>query len=208
MKILESGETSEEMEPGEETEWLEFTEINVPSGKLIIFDPLVSEGIHDGLIIEVPAGTFQLWVKDMMTESGSIFSRLRIVLPGKEPSLGKVLGTTCTDVAMTGVCDDGALAPYRGNYSEWEKIQDEIFDVSQYGIVTLDQTSRTTLPVISSGSSDGTFPVRELTSDSTRVGAEVEFAAPDKSPPEGYTSDELIDQLKEMGVDSRRIREV
>lgn len=196
------------MEPGEETEWLEFTEINVPSGKLIIFDPLVSEGIYDGLIIEVPAGIFQLWVKDMMTESGSIFSRLRIVLPGKEPSLGKVLGTTCTDVARTGVCDDEALAPYRGDYPMWEEAQEEIFDLWPYGIFTLDQTSGATLPVISSGSSDGTFPVRELISDSTRVGAEVEFAAPDKSPPEGYTSDELIDQLKEMGVDSMKMRGV
>lgn len=183
MDALKSGEDLEELKLGEETEWLEFTELNVPSGRLYIFDPLVSEGIRDGLLIEVPAGLYQLKVKDLMTDKGSIFSRLRIVLPGKEPSLGKVLGTTCTDVAMTCVSDDEALTPYREDYGMWEKMQDKIFEVLQYsvvyGIANLGTTPRDTFPVISSGSSDGEFPVRELIVDSTRVGAEVEFAVPE-----------------------------
>ncbi|MCK5290528.1 MAG: hypothetical protein KAR39_00740 [Thermoplasmata archaeon] len=179
LEALESEEEPTDLKPGEESEWLEFTELNVPSGRFVIFDPLVGDEPYDGLVINVPEGCYRLLIKLLMTDEGWIFSRLRIFLPSEEPSLGKVLGETWTDVAMTGVCDHQALSPYIGNANMWERIQDEIYKVYPLGTINIDPTSQATMPVINSGHGDGTFPVYELISDSVRVGAEVEFATPE-----------------------------
>ena len=105
-------------------------------------------------------------------------SRLRLVQDVPH-ELGELLGTTVADVGYTGACDHEALLKsVVGNEEAAEKLAQKVFDIDDFGKVALPADPEAALHIVSSGFGDGEFPVRELISESGRVGVEVEFIEP------------------------------
>lgn len=174
-------------EPGKsdlgETDWISFTELEVNSGKLLFLDPLHVNKPEEGLIVKLPRGVYSLLIREMQYTDRKRVSRLRVVLPDKDPEVGKLLGTTWTDIAMTGVCDCEAFAGLVDTV-DIEELWDirqpvfDIVDIDNFGTVTLEKNLEVKMPVVAAGFGDGEYPVHELLSRSARIGAEVEFIKP------------------------------
>lgn len=164
---------------GTESSWIPFDELTLTSGKLILLDPIYGLRDGDGLVVELPSARYGLAARVMDYDGeDKRISRLRIVQDVAHEK-AELLGTTVADVAFTGACDHGALlGSVVGNEEEAEKLAQKVFDIDDFGKVALSADPEAALHVVSSGFGDGEFPVRELVSESGRVGVEVEFIAP------------------------------
>jgi len=184
-KIDWSAKTPRKGELGTETDWMNFTELDVNSGKLLFMDPIHVNKPEEGLLVELPKGVYSLLIKAMRYANQKRISRLRVVLPVKHPVLGKLLGYTRTDVAMTGICDCEAFTKLADtvDIEELWDIRQPVFDIDSCGTVILKKDLEVRMPVVASGFGDGEYPVHELLSKSARIGTEVEYIKPETRYP-------------------------
>jgi hypothetical protein len=166
--------------PGRETDWLEFCDLVLSSGKLLIADAQFIPSLEDGVLVELPPGTYTLEARVMDYGSDKRIARLRALLPGSTVVLRRLIDKTWTDTAQTGVCDYELFAAAWGAHeqSAWEVIEPVLTSGWTHGVAVLDQTTGAVMPFVGSGFGDGEFPVFELQSDSQRVGVEIEFIKP------------------------------
>lgn len=165
----------EEGAVGTESSWIPFDELRLTSGKLILLDPISCLQSGDGLVIGLPSARYGLEARVMDYGDDKRISRLKLVQDVPH-ELGELLGTTFADVGYTGACDHEALLDsVVGNEEAAEKLAQEVFEIDEYGKAALSDDPEAVMHVVSSGFGDGEFPVRELISESRRIGVEVEF---------------------------------
>jgi len=160
---------------GTETDWLEFCDFELRSGKMLVIDPTLRPVPSDGLLVELPPETYRLEAAVMEFGQDSRISRLRVCIPEGEARRAESIGTTGTDSGQVGICDYPAFAEAWGTDDEvaWAKVEPALWN--DFGIVTLGEETGALMPYVASGFGDGEFPVYGLREDETLVGAEIEF---------------------------------
>lgn len=169
---------------GEFTDWLEFCTFTLVGPKCLIVD--ANFGPADiGVLVKLSPGKYLVQVKGVDYGGDKRIARLRLLLPGREPSLGARLGKTFTDTAMTGICDYKVFgeAWSDDNDASYEKVAAYWKDGQELGVAVLDKKAGAVMPFVTSGFGDGTFPVYALVADGQRVGFEIEFIANGKPYP-------------------------
>lgn len=170
---------------GVETDWMEFTTLPVTSGKILVVDPGFAPEINDGVLVELPPGTYVLKAKAMQFGKERRPSRLRVALEGTKSSIGGVIGEAWADTARIGVCDPEVFeAEWKNDDWAYEQL-DRVFSQTFTGVAVLADGTDAILPYVESGFGDGDFPVHELIEEGTgrRVGVEVEIIAPGATYP-------------------------
>lgn len=164
---------------GVQTGWMPLAEFTLKGGKFLVCDFNFIPSEPDGVIIRAKPGEYTIEAKAIDFDGDRRISRLRIFQRDKQPILGKKIGETWTDTAMTGVCDLdnftkewSALEPGKAE----EKLQEEYEKGDDCGVFRL-QTTGTKIPFVSSGFGDGRFPVFKLRDRKVPVGFEIEFIA-------------------------------
>jgi hypothetical protein len=144
-------------------------------------DPSCVFSPSDGLQIDINPGNYKVQAKVLNYGSDLVISRVRVILPGIEPEPGVEIGRTRTDIAMIGICDPEAFQTEFENQGKaaWDRIEGMIFAGKLSGIAELNKQSGAVMPFVSSGSSDGEYPVFDLVDGGKRVGIEVQFNAVD-----------------------------
>jgi len=170
---------------GKESDWLEFSDLTVRGSKVQVVDSSYVPDEREGCMVTLTPGLYQVQAKAMAYGEDVRISRLRVVLHGVSPSAGAELGETGTDTASIGVCDHEVFAHAWGddNDASWEIISPAIDEADTHGIAVLDKAAGAIMPFIHSGFGDGTFPVRELLANGSRVGFEVVFIRSDEPFP-------------------------
>ncbi len=162
---------------GVETDWKLLSKLTLKGGKFLVCDFQFIPSEKDGISVQAPPGIYTVEAKAIDFDGDRRISRLRVLQRGKKPCIGKQLGDTWTDTAMTGICDLEILS------KEWtaigqdkaeEKLQEEYERGEDCGVFTL-KSKGTKVPFVSSGFGDGTFPIFELCDSEDRVGFEIEF---------------------------------
>jgi hypothetical protein len=161
-----------------ESDWLEFCDFKLYSGRVQIVDPSYLPGA-DGCIVELPPGVYHLQTKTMAYGSDERVSRLRAVRPGVSATLGVQIGEAGCDTAKIGICDE------EGFGRACEELGDDVEEAfltapddvegDLWGVVVLDKAGGAVMPFVDSGFGDGTYPVRELVAEGSRVGFEIVF---------------------------------
>lgn len=173
---------------GRESEWLGFTQLDLSEGRLLICDLGFIPSEDDGLLVELPAGRYEVQAKVMEYAGDQRVSRLRLAPSGIAASLGEQLGETWTDTAQTSICDFTAMS----RHFEAAELDDDAFgeqldqtreEQGVCGVLELDAARRAVAPFVDSGFGDGTFPVFALIAGGQRVGVEIEFIAAETAYP-------------------------
>ena len=169
---------------GEESDWLEFCDIGLRSGKMRIVDPTWTSPVDGGVVVELQAGNYLIEGKVAKYGRDKRVSRIRMVLPGVVSKLGATLDEAGVDsgtIAMFDAEEIGTLCEAdedRGAdrvLSAWSEADTEQGDC---GVAILDAETGLKMPYASAGFGDGGYPIYELLSDSGRIGVEIEFIRP------------------------------
>jgi hypothetical protein len=170
---------------GYESDWLEFTTLELSGGVLFVFDPGMLPGEAKGCKIELPPGHFSIHVKVITYWVDSRIARLRVFPRGARPTIGKRLGSAATDLGYIGVSD------YAAYVAAWEKdrvafqktVSNEIPESGRFNVAKLGSDPSVEVPFVESGFGDGRFSVYALLEGEARVGAEVVFIRSKKPYP-------------------------
>ncbi len=160
---------------GTTKDWLFFCRLEVKSGNLWAGDPNLPNA-DDGLVVQVPVGTYVVEGIGMPFGTDRVVSRLRVRLESAtDLKPGKELGETGTDSGAIGVCD---LTPFEEAYKidgGADKIQ-EVIDACResHGILRFPDFTECIMPFVATGS-DGNGPVIEVLSAQKLVGIELPF---------------------------------
>ncbi len=160
---------------GEESDWVDFTELTISGGKMLVGDPEQLPQPEQCLCVNLPNGAYSVRAKVMRYGKDKRISRIQVSLKnGSDANLGAVIGTAGTDIAIIGICDAERIqAACEENPDECgEDIKQDAFGIDSSGVVHRDSCI---IPVVSSGFGDGEFLVYELLSAAGREGAEIEF---------------------------------
>src|SRR5262245_38056787 len=90
---------------GIQSDWLDFCHFVLIGPKVLVVDANFVPSPDDGLVIELPPGRYHVQVRAIDYSGDKRVARLRAVLEGCAPSIGRQLGETWTDTALTGICD-------------------------------------------------------------------------------------------------------
>jgi hypothetical protein len=172
-------------QPGTESDWQEFCEFELHSGKLFLGDSLAAPELECGTVYPMPPGRYRVEARVMTYGDDQRVSRLRAWLADRTPSLGEEVGEAWCDVAQIGFCDNERWPPaYNADPdAAWEKVEDQFFGVNLCAVVVLDEATDAVMVTAQSGFGDGTYPVYELADGGERVGFEVEFIKADEPYP-------------------------
>lgn len=163
---------------GQESEWLEFSAMNLKGKRLLICDAMYVPAEDNGLETKLSPGHYLIQAKVMSYGGDRRVSRLRILPPETEVKLGGVIGETGTDTALIAVCDLEVCAKASEALGE-DKMEDICNDLldkgDNCGVMVLDKKTEAVAPYVSSGFGDGTFKVFKLLNNRKTVGVEIEF---------------------------------
>jgi hypothetical protein len=84
---------------------MEFREFTLVGPQYLIVDASFAPSAEDGVLVDLPPGRYHVQITGIDYGGDKRIARLRAVLSGAAPTLGKQLGETWTDTAMTGICD-------------------------------------------------------------------------------------------------------
>src|SRR5262249_48885384 len=154
-------------------EWLLATNLPVSSGSLFIGDPYYDPA--DAYVATVPPGTYQIEARLRDLDGEWYTARVRAFLEGcREPTLGKQIGETCTDLAVMAFYDfkdaDEAIAGDNDFYMD--RVTKKSF--AGCGLVRLKLAKPMTIAYVETGFDCGAL-VYELRSGRRRVGIELEI---------------------------------
>jgi TPR repeat protein len=164
---------------GEQSEWLDFCDLVLKGGNILIVDAQFVPSEKDGLLVKLPPGNYSVQAKAVNYGGDVRMARLRVFQNGTAPALAEKIGESWTDTAKTGICDFETFSQVWGTDDDASyKMIEPFFDTEdEFGMATLDQACNAVMPFVSSGFGDGSFPVFELQADGQRVGFEIEFIA-------------------------------
>jgi hypothetical protein len=167
---------------GVESDWLEFGEVDIPTGSLWIGDATVLNST-EGRTVKVPPGRYVVQLKGMDFKGVRTFSRVRAFAVNCERfSQGDEIGEVITDSSMIGICDIAAvdaavtkryMAEFENDLREATAEPGSAIDTFAYG------KKNFMLAYVPSGLGDGAFPVYSLEASGGAVGVEVEFLPSD-----------------------------
>lgn len=163
-----------------ESDWVRFAAVPVSSGKMWIGDAGFAPNESDGLVLEVPPGTYEVFVKRARFSWGeSLNTRMRARLVGTQPTLGEAVGETWSDMATQSVCDfDLYREAVGGDWDAyWEQAEEHVMIEGEHG--SYQPQKGTVLAFCTSGRGDGTFPVVALKDGDRLCGVEIEFLNPE-----------------------------
>lgn len=165
----------------EESDWISFAHVSIPSGKLWVGDPEYVPDPSNGKVVEVTPGVYECFIKKIVFSDGEERAmRLRASLVGTSPDLGEQIGETWADTAAQAVCDSEQFA-------EALKEEDAFGDEAEYREGIWEGLSEgrlggyweynpdAGLAFCSSGWGDGRFKLFELMEGGQRRGVEVEM---------------------------------
>ena len=154
-------------------EWLFAAKLDVPSGSLFVGDPHLDP--DDAYVAKVPSGTYIVEAK--LKDAGGEWwtSRLRVRLEeSEEPTLGKKIGDTCTDIAAFGFYDLSAVnAAIAGKNDDFvQLLLNKNF--SRCGLIQIKMKEMVTIAFVETNFDCGAR-VFELRNGRKRIGVEVEI---------------------------------
>src|SRR5690348_11150733 len=106
---------------GNESDWLEFCPMQLRGTRVWVGDANYVPNEPDGFLVELNPGEYSVTAKAMDFGGDKRVSRLRVCLSGTRPQLGRQIGETWTDTAITGLCD-------HENFSEVWGDDDDVSD--------------------------------------------------------------------------------
>ncbi|MES1180595.1 MAG: tetratricopeptide repeat protein, partial [Verrucomicrobiota bacterium] len=188
-------------ETGEQTDWLDFCELELKGANFLIVDAQFVPSEKDGLLVALSPAKYSVQGKAINYGGDRRVSRLRVFQNGSNLRLGDEIGKTWTDTANTGICDFETFSKAWGNDDDASyKIIEPFFEsLNDVGIAVLAAASGAIMPFVHSGFGDGTFSVFELQAEGKRVGFEIEFITDDEKYPFGKTpfqSQALINEIE------------
>ena len=156
------------------TDWLDFVELDLPTGTLWGGDPFVANA-EDGACVSVAPGRYLVQAKGVEFSRGErLVARLRVLAPATSPELGPLVGQAGTDSGLIAVGDIAAL-DVLGLHPDAIQEQIEELVVGDYGLAHLGSHGQAQLAYVATAWGDGTGPVFVLRCGSTVVGAELDF---------------------------------
>lgn len=159
-----------------ESSWTPVAELEIVSGRLAVADPMHCRE-PDGVVVDVQPGTYAVLAS---VGDHGIVSRMRVSPRGVQPSRGVQLGEVGVDFAQVGAFDpsivDDVLSAM--TFEESEALLDEM-EVTPFGVSHYDRSGRGTMPFVTSGRGDGTYPAYALMDRGVPVGVEVVFVGPE-----------------------------
>ena len=168
---------------GEESDWLDFCDLQVGGKSIWVGDANFVPHEGDGFLVAVDPGCYSVRAKAIDFGGDKRVSRLRVCRQDAQPEVGGKIGDTWTDTAITGICDHEVFAEIWGEDDDASDaiIRPTLDDYSDcHGIAVLDQARHVIMPFVDSGFGDGSFPIFELTQGGHRIGFEVEFIRKDE----------------------------
>jgi len=87
---------------GNESEWKDLCILNLHNEDLLVIDAQFVPHADDGLLVKMPPGKYFVEVKEMDFAGEICYSRMRVMLEGKDGVIGEELGDFFTDTAMVG----------------------------------------------------------------------------------------------------------
>ena len=190
----------ETTEFGEQTNWLEFCDLELKGSRVLVIDAQFVPSEQDGLLVELFPAKYAVQAKVTNFGGDLRISRLRASLHGTKPQLGRQIGETWTDTASTGICDFEIFSKSWGtdNDTSYKIIEPFLMDNSVFGVAELDVANGAVMPFVSSGFGDGSFAVFELTENGQRIGFEIEFIPSDEKYSFGATPFQRQIRIREM----------
>jgi hypothetical protein len=169
---------------GKESDWLDFTELHLPSGKLHVMDPGYALQKQTGTI-QLPPGVYSALAKVITYGSDSRISRLRVIQPRAVAVLGDELDHISSDIGKIAVADQEAYLQQWPQDPErvGEVVDSHLTSDDAFGVAELGGEPPVRILFIESGFGDGTFPIFALEKDGRRVGAEIVFIRADEPYP-------------------------
>ena len=89
--------------PGQQTDWLDFCELDLKGSKVLCVDVQFAPSADDGLLVDLSPGKYLLQAKCVDYGGDKRVARLRLLPKKVVATLGAQLGETWTDTAKTGV---------------------------------------------------------------------------------------------------------
>ncbi|HJZ91262.1 MAG TPA: DUF4241 domain-containing protein [Gemmataceae bacterium] len=192
LHVFTQGELHGRLPPGDESDWIPFTQLPIVSGNLRVSDA----GYFDDEggappTFSVSCGRYRVLVKIMTYPPAQgrdrlaahlagdrRVSRLRVAL-AEPATLGQRLDYVGVDHALVAVFDPSVAIPQEAMNKEQHKKFCAELNVDHYGVVHFRNDEEAVMPVVASGFGDGGYPIHELLRDGNRVGVEVVFIGPE-----------------------------
>lgn len=186
----------EKGQTGEESQWLHFGDFPIISGKLWAGDAQFAPSPDDGVMVDVPTGTYDVAVKLIHYGEDTRVSRLRAWLSGTNPTLGAEVGETWADTGTQAFCDQVEYDKECGEDFDayWERVE-EVISGHDVAIVALSDNAA--MPFVQSGFGDGEFKLFELLESGSRVGVELEMIGANEPYPFDLSEEQEEDTVNE-----------
>jgi len=160
------------------SEWISVGRFQVKSGRIWLGDAQFAPIEQDGLVLNVPVGSYEVFVRQLRVSNGEIRnSRLRVCLEGRACTLGAEVGKTWADTASQGVCDFEIYRLEAGpDYNAyWDRAEYALTRGKPYDVFHLNESAGATLVFCDSAWGDGEFTAYELIDGDERSGVEIEM---------------------------------
>ncbi len=188
---------------------MKLCDLDLIGAQFLVVDANFVPSAKDGILVASKPGKYLVQVKGMEFSSDKRVSRLRAVLKGESPSIGRQAGKTWTDTALTGIVDYESFSKAWGDDDDasYDMLQDKLESAENFGVVKFDKVAKAVMPFVASGFGDGSFPVFELVANGQVVGFEVEFISSEAkypfepTPPAGA-------QDEDKGIFAERLQKV
>lgn len=157
-----------------ETDWLQFCEIEVLSGMLCLMDPM----LFPGIVVEVAAARYAVQVR--LLGEGGVFSvsTLRVLSHDAGVSSGVCLGQLGVDFACVTVGDAAEIKRWGSKITSVQLAQPILNCINAAtlcGYIPWNTGGTFRTPFVRTPGGDGRFEVRELSSNARRAGAQILF---------------------------------
>lgn len=159
-------------------EWTRIGSLEVGSGRVWLGDATFLPAEDDGVVVDLPVGSYDVAYKAVAFDGGWVVVRMRFALSGTYATLGEQMAKTWTDTATQAVADFGSALSFFDPDHMTDEEAVALMDVDT-GRMEVLKRGDLALPVAlaHTGLGDGEFPVFELVAGGGQVGFEVEFIA-------------------------------